>query len=317
MAKNYLIGKSNNLSESQLMDNSEKPITQLLQLISTLIDNIIDPKPLGDTFESISTTLNYLKQKSIHESSEAIKEELLKITSKLTCSSCDNISTCKLNCGHQFCDNCIEQMIPATAELKCKHCGYEFLPIEVSESFSSTFYKRFNLDTSKACINCFRKIGLSGNCRHYCEECITFKYRSSDLECSECEVSIEVPEELFGKKTFCSGCENWVYVVGDLARTICRNHTHCLRCLKEVEKSKKCGVCSVELSKNALAQVTNFIYRGCEVCGEVKPIELFFGKACCSRAVCGKCQKGETKCQGCFSLLDPWSLSVLYSLTIR
>lgn len=317
MAKSYPIGKSNNLSDSQLMDTSEKPITHLLQLISTLVDNLIEPKPLGETFESISNTLNYLKQKSIHELSEPIKEELLKITNKLTCSSCASVSICKLNCGHQFCDTCIEQMIPTTGELICKNCKYEFLPIEVSESFSNTFYKRFNIDTNKSCVICFRKIGISGNCRHYCEECITFKYRSNDLECSECEVKIEIPEELYNKRTFCAGCDNWVYIVGDYTKTICKNHTHCLKCLKTVEESKKCAVCKLDLPKNSLAQVSSIIYCECDICRETKAIELFVPKICCNQKICGNCQKGETTCQGCSNFLDPWSLSVLHNLTIR
>lgn len=319
MAKNYqVINKSGIIPPSQPSEVHDRQVQSLLNLISTLIDHITDPKPLGVTFDSVSENLNYFKSKLSQESSDAVKDSLTSLTEKIICQRCKSAtSICKLNCDHKFCENCIDQMLTSTHELYCSLCNQNFLPIEVSEDFSIRYNRRLNTSVNQVCIDCNRKADANTKCRHYCGECLSLKYHLCNLECPECQSAIEFPEELFEKRTLCAGCENWVYVLGDFTKTICKQHTHCLICLKEAGKHKKCMACDTKLNELSQASIRKVISAQCSVCKEDKGIELFVPKQCCKDLVCVSCQNNEAKCQVCNNFLDYRSLSIVYSFSIR
>lgn len=319
MAKSYQVtNKSGIIPASQQVENPEKQIIPLLDLISNLIDHITDPKPLGVTFDSVAGTLNYFKSKFSQESSESVKESLNKLTEKINCEHCKNVvSICKLNCGHQFCENCIEQMQTPTFELFCSICTTDFYPLDVSEGFMNKYNERMDRTISKICVDCGRKTDVNMKCRHYCGECLSLKYRLNDLKCNECRSDIDIPDDLFEKRTLCAGCENLVYVIGDFTTTICKNHTLCLRCLKEAGNSKKCTACESILDKSSQNRILKRITAQCSRCSHDKSIEQFIPKQCCKDLVCADCQKNKSKCQVCSNFLDPRSLSIVYNFSIR
>ena len=115
-------------------------------------------------------------------------------------------------------------------------------------------------------------------------------------------------EDLKKKQVLCNGCNSFVYLLGDYAKTICNDHVHCFNCLKRSLETKLCQCCHNELSPEQENNIVSHIYEKCEICQTDQLRIYFVPKQCCKIQVCGRCQAPNTACNICKTELDPPAL---------
>jgi ribosomal protein L37AE/L43A len=311
MSKVYNLPVVQSKSKPLFQDTPEKLLQITLELVLKLMEALKCPRPFSEHMSEILEKLNYFRKLLGDQVPESLQSLLSQIYSSIQCSSCVNSSVIRINCGHMFCESCLNLLISEASDLRCSICSLPFSPFEISEQFASSYLEEFGVNKLKKCFKCARPASDDLKCGDYCSQCVAEKYWKNNCFCEKCSFQFEPAESLFEKQVLCSWCKEVVYMVGDFTFHLENHQTYCLSCLKQVKDTGECACCRKCLSDLEMQEVEKFLLSQCVNCKTEKTIENFLPKHCCSEMICFYCQGDNLRCTLCKTLLNGRSLSLL------
>ena len=204
------------------------------------------------------------------------------INKKLACVNCKKRSK-KAECGHNICSDCIN--------FQCIVC---------KRSPSQKDKKNLNM---MLCFGCFKEKQYSlfkdTDCLHLCKLCYFIEISKRRKWCKICKNEYQNPDEYIQRNVKCDRKKCEYNGIFETFYTLDCNHTFCMNCLEKVNKKRRCLRCPKNVLNNDLYNIQNRWSVACEICNNVKNMNLIVKQSCCERDICLECHGGVENCKFC------------------